>query len=131
MATTCFDESPLGVYHMTGDQAIPQGADWDVPLRYVEGGNPVNFTGYTARMQVRTDYDKTIILELNTSDGTIGLGDGLASDTTPNVILHFRSAVTSAMSQYVGIYDLEVTTTTGIVYKFLEGKFELRREVTK
>jgi hypothetical protein len=131
MATSCFDDSPLGVYHMTGDQAIPQGADWDVAIRYVEGGVPVSFTGFSARMQVRTDYDKTIILELNTSDGTIGLGDGLASDTTPNVILHFRSAVTSAMSQYEGIYDLEVTTTSGVVYKFLEGKFALRREITK
>lgn len=128
----CFDVSPLGIYNMVGEQAVPQGADWDVAMRYVEGGVPVNFsTGFTARMQVRTDYDKSVIIELNTSDGTIALGDGLASETTPNVILHFRSAITSAVTQYTGIYDLEVTSSTGIVYKFLKGTFEIDREITK
>lgn len=129
---SCIVLSPLGIYDMTGDQAIPQGADWDVAIRYSEAGNPVDFSsGFTARMQVRTDYDKSIILELNTTDGSIALGNGLASDTTPNVILHFRSSVTSAMTQYSGIYDLEVTSSGGVVYKFVKGAFSIDREVTK
>lgn len=126
---TCYDNSPLGVFHMEGDYAIPQGADWDVSLIYIEGTTPVDFSTATARMQVRRDYDKEIILELTSQAGTIVLGSG--SGNTPNVILKFTNAATSALTAYHGIYDLEVTSQAGIVYKFLEGRFELRREVTK
>lgn len=124
----CIDESPLGVFDMTGENAIPQGADWDVSIRYLEAGTPIDFSTATAKMQIRTDYNKTVILELNSSTGTILLGSG--TGTTPNVVLKFKAANTSAMTQYEGIYDLEVTTAAGVVYKFLKGKFELEREVT-
>lgn len=124
-----FDFSPLGIYHMTGAYAIPQGADWDVNIRYIDdAGVPFDFTGGTADMQVRTDYDGEIILELSTSDGTIVLGDGTGD--IGNVTLRFIPSVTSVMTKYEGIYDLEVTLG-GLVYKFLEGKFELRREITR
>lgn len=127
----CFDNSPLGIYNMVDDQAIPQGADWDVALQYIENDTVVDFsTGFSAKMQVRIDYDKDIILELSTDDGTIVLGSG-AGDT-PNVILKFLSSVTSNVSKYEGIYDLELTEiSTGLVKKFLKGKFQIDREVTK
>lgn len=128
--TECFDnESPLGVYDMVGRNAIPQGADWDVPLRYLENNTPVDLSTYTARMQVREDYDKPIILELSTTSGTIIVGDG--SGGTANVTLKFKSGTTSALSKYSGIYDLELLSPSGLVLKFIEGKFSLRREVTK
>lgn len=125
---SCFDNSPLAVHNLTEENSIPQGADWSVAIRYLENGAPVDFSGGTAVMQVRTDYDKDVILELSTADGTIALGSG--AGTTPNVILTFRAAATSAMTQYEGIYDLEVSLA-GVTYKFIEGKFELHREVTK
>jgi hypothetical protein len=125
----CNDDSPLGVYNMTGRYAIPQGADWQVGILYREQNVAVDFSsGYTARMQVRKDYGKEVILELLSEDGTIVLTSG-ASDT-PNVTLNFGSAITSAMTVYDGIYDLEVVSTAGSVNKFLEGTFQLRREVT-
>jgi hypothetical protein len=125
----CNDESPLAVFHLEGNYAVPQGADWDVAILYKENNAALDFSTATARMQVRKDYDKEIILELNSADGSITLGDGTGD--TPNVTLKFQSAVTSAMTQYEGIYDLEVTTNAGVVKKFLEGRFQLRREVTK
>lgn len=124
----CNDESPLGVFDLTGRYAVPQGADWDVSILYKENNSALDFSAATAKMQIRKDYGKEIIMELNTSDGTIELGDG-AGDT-PNVILKFTPEVTSPLTTYEGIYDLEVTTVAGLVKKFLEGKFELRREVT-
>lgn len=128
--TECLDnESPLGVYDMVGRNAIPQGADWDVPLRYLENNTAVDLSTYTARMQVREDYDKPIILELSTADGTITVGSG--SGDTANVTLKFKSNITSIMTKYSGIYDLELVSPTGLVLKFIEGKFNLRREVTK
>lgn len=124
----CSDESPLGIFDMIGRYAVPQGADWDVGLIYTENSSVVDFSDATARMQIRSDYDKDIILELSSEDGTIELSDG-AGDT-PNVVLKFGNN-TSDLTKYEGIYDLEVTTSGGLVKKFLEGKFELRKEVTK
>lgn len=124
----CYDDSPLGIFHMEGENAIPQGADWDVSIRYRENDSVVDLTLYTARMQVRKGYGKDLIIELSSDAGTIQLGSGAGE--TPNVILKFTSAATSALSQYEGIYDLELTSPAGLVLKFLEGKFELRREVT-
>lgn len=125
----CEDESPLGVLNLTGRQSIPQGADWDVSITYKESDSVVDFSAATAVMQVRKGYDKEIILELSSADGTIELSNGAGN--TPNVILKFTSAITSAMTQYDGIYDLEVTTSDGLIKKFLEGEFNLRKQVTK
>jgi hypothetical protein len=125
----CNEDSPLAVFNLEGQYAIPQGADWDVAILYKENNAAVDFSAATARAQVRKDYDKEIIMELNTSDATITLGDG--ANDTPNVVLKFTSGVTSALTSYSGIYDLEVTLASGLVKKFLEGKWELRREVTK
>jgi hypothetical protein len=125
----CNDDSPLAVFNLTGTHGIPQGADWDVAIRYKENNIIVDFSTATAVMQIRKDYDREIILELSTADGTISLSDG--SGDTPNVVLHFVSETTSAMTSYEGIYDLEVTLSDGTIKKFLEGQFELRRQVTK
>lgn len=128
MPNNCFDESPLGVFHMEGEYAIPQGADWDTTITYQENGVTVDFTGYSARMQVRTDYGKAIIAELTTTNNSIVLGTGVGD--TPNVILKWTPALTSPLTIYEGIYDLELTSTTGKVLKFLEGRWSLRKEVT-
>lgn len=128
--SACFDKSPLGVYHMEGNESIPQGADWDVNIKYKEDNSIVDLSSYTGRMQIRLGYNKAIILELTTDNGGILVGSG-AGDT-PNVILKFTPARTSPISTYEGmIYDLELTSATNKVLKFLEGRFEIRPEVTK
>jgi len=126
----CYDYSPLGVFHLENEYAIVQGGDWDVSLIYQENGTAVDFsTGYTARMQVRTDYGKQIIIELSSASGTIVLASGIGD--TPNCVLKFLASQTTPLTVYNGIYDLEVTeVATGKVLKFLEGRWELRREVT-
>lgn len=126
---TCIDKSPLGIYNMVGSEAIPQGADWDVNIKYKEDNVIVDLSLYTGRMQVRLGYGKAIILELTTSNGGILVGDG-AGDT-PNVILRFTPAKTSPISVFEGmIYDLELTSPTGKILKFLKGEFEIDPEVT-
>lgn len=125
----CSGSSPLAIYDMVGQDAIPQGADWDVSLIYKENNTAVDFSTYSAKMQVRRDYDQEIILELSSGAGTIQLGSGAGN--TPNVVLKFTSSATSAMVDYSGIWDLEVISPTGQVLKFVHGKFELEREVTK
>lgn len=128
--SACFDKSPLGIYHMEGENAIPQGADWDINLKYKEDNSIVDLSTYTGKMQIRIGYNKAIILELTTNNGGILVGNG--SGDTPNVVLKFTPARTSPITTYDGmIYDLELTSSAGKVLKFIEGRFEIRPEVTK
>ncbi len=127
----CYDNSPLGVFHMTGEFSIPQGASWDTPIIYKENGNAIDFsTGYTARVQERKDYGQAVIIELSSVAGTIVLATGAGSPATPNVVFKWTPAATTPLTIYEGIYDLEITSPTGTIIKFLEGKWALRREVT-
>ncbi len=128
MAIDCFDESPIGVFHMEGENAIPQGTDWDTTIKYKENGSIVDLSTYTGRLQVRKDYGKEIIIELSSAAGTIVLASG-AGDS-PNVQLKWVSGATAALALYDGIYDLELTSPQGTILKFLEGRWSLRREVT-
>lgn len=129
MSVICFDNSPIGVFDMVGEYAIVQGGDVDTTIKYKENNSIVDLSTYTGRLQVRRDYDKEIIIELSSAAGTIVLATG-AGDT-PNVQLKWLSGATSALSIYEGIYDLELTATDGKILKFLKGKWELDREITK
>jgi len=125
----CYDNSPLGVFHLTGEYAIPQGANWDTTIKYKENGTIIDFgTGYSARLQVRKDYGQAIIVELSSTAGTIVLATGVGD--TPNVVFKWTPAATTPLTIYEGIYDLEITSPTGSIIKFLEGRWALRREVT-
>ena len=90
---------------------------------------PVNLTGYTARMQIRTKVtDIDVLLELTTENDRIIITDPIngkfelyiSSNDTTN--LQFKSAV----------YDLELISPSGIVTtRILEGNVTLSFEVTR
>lgn len=112
-----------GTYNITVDQ----GTDWS-EVYTVKNSNdtPVNLTGYTARMHVRRDYDATTTLvELTTENGRIALG-GAAGTIT----LTLSAAVTAGITRS-GVYDIELVSAGGLVYRPLRGDFVLRREVTR
>lgn len=99
---------------------------------YTSGGyakyyTPVSLSGYTARMMVR---------ETNVSTGTplISLTDasGIAlSDTTKTVTLSMTAAATAALTFTSGVFDLEIISGGGTVYKLLAGNVSVTEEVTR
>jgi len=123
------ETSPLGVYHMTGNQAIPQNTNWSVPIIYLENNAAFDFSTYTAKLQVKQTYDSAVLLELNTSNGGITLAAG--SLTTPNVTLIFLAPLTAAMTVYTDmIYDIELISSSGSIKRIIKGEFALDRAVT-
>lgn len=113
-----------GVYNFT----IEQGTTFRRTLTLKDSaGDPINLTGYTARMQIRAEVESTtVLLSLTTSNGGISLGgaagtiEWFISDTN-------TSAITSE-----GVYDLEiVNTATNEVTRVLKGKVRLDKEVTR
>lgn len=108
---------------------IKQGATFNYVLTWYGDKNkttPINLTGYTARMHVRTNIeDATPILELTTENGRITLGGALGTIT-----LLVSAADTAALSAGSAVYDLELISGS-VVKRIIEGSLVITREVTR
>jgi hypothetical protein len=106
-----------------------QGANFDYVLTWESAGTPVNISGYSARMQVRSNYDSgTAIVNLTAGTG-ITLGG-----TAGTISLAMNATTTAALdgtpnAQY--IYDLELISGAGYVTRLVEGNFFINPEVTR
>jgi hypothetical protein len=117
------------------DICIFQGATFSQTLFWEVGTPPipVNLTGYTAKLQVRSTHNsKAVILELSTSNGRITLGT--AGDFTTGAINLFISATDTAQLSVCDntkpVYDLEMTSGS-VVSRILQGNVIIAPEVTK
>ncbi|HMN55622.1 MAG TPA: hypothetical protein PKE15_00110 [Ottowia sp.] len=88
---------------------------------------PVNLTGCTARMHVRSAINSPdVLLDLNTSNGRIVLG---ATDGTIRFVLNAEE--TAALDWRNGVYDMEVVMATGRVRRLLMGRVRVDPEATR
>lgn len=106
--------------------ACEQGSTFSRIFEWTEkNGTPIDFNLFTAKMQIRKNIGKEIIQELSTENG------GLFYDSNNELNMLISSEDTSAIPAGNYIYDLELTEIeTGIVYRFLKGKFKVTPEVT-
>ena len=110
------------------DLKIEKGATFQLTLTWKdEDGDPIDLTGFTARMQVRdrVDAEETLV-ELTTANGRIALGGAAGT-----IALLIEAAVTEGLPGKAGFYDLELVSAGGIVTRLLEGKAALVPEVTR
>lgn len=89
---------------------------------------PIDLTGYTARLQIRTSYEAaTPEIELTTANGRITLGGLLGTIT-----LLLTDDETAALDwPSPAVYDLELESASGRVTRLLKGKATLDPEVTR
>ena len=108
--------------------SIEQGATLSLVATWKDSnGTPVNLTGYTARMQVRDNYDAANTkLSLTTENSGIALG-GTAGTIT---ITAAATATAALAAPYTGVYDLELVTG-GTVTRLLQGVATVSPEVTR
>ena len=122
---------------------IEQGATLSFELQYKdEDGNPINLSGYSGKMQIRTSIDAvTASLTLSSSlqpDGT-GLnfsGSGGSKDPKSGSIGIYIASCTSSMLNFDGTayYDLEIYSGSGncpYTVRLLEGQIQLSKEITR
>lgn len=111
----------------TFDFELDQGDSILEEVAYTDdNGDPVNLTGFTARMQVRKTAASSYAYLVLTS------ASGLSIDTDDGIITIAVSPASTALipaGNYV--YDLEVVDSSGYTEKLLAGKFILRGEVTR
>lgn len=108
------------------DIEIDQGTDTERIFNCVDGyGNAMDFSGYTARMQIRRSTYKTAPLdELTTENGRLCF-DGA------RLTAIFPSYVTSRYPPGRARYDIELISSTGRVLRLLRGYFDVIPEVTR
>lgn len=121
-----------GVYNMT----CQQGSNFarTIVLKYPDPASPSmdptylpwDFTGHTARMQVRRTIDSsTVLISLTTENGRITLG-GVTGVIELNISATDTAALTSS-----GVYDIEIVDSSGFVSRIMQGNFTLSQEVTR
>lgn len=106
---------------------FPQGATWSLALTWNDdGGDPINLTGYAARMQVRASYDAaaTALSLANGSGITLGGAAGAITLSVP-------ASTTTTVNPGTYVYDLELQSSGGEVTRLVEGTLEVTPEVTR
>lgn len=108
---------------------ILQGATFRRRFTWKPGGVPADFTGSTARMQVRADIDSPVVLlELTTENGGIVLG------AEPGTVdLYIGARQTALIGWEGGVFDLEIQYAGGPddVDRLLAGSVAVLREATR
>jgi hypothetical protein len=112
----------------TYDITIEQGATFRLNLVWRDAdNNPVDLTGYVARMQVRASYsDSAVQLNLTTQNGAIVLGGALGT-----IAVTGAATVTDDIPIRAGVYDLELEAADGTVTRLVQGKVRISPEVTR
>ena len=114
-----------GRYDMTN---VEQGATFARTVAYKDSlGMPIDLTGVSVRMQVRTNFGAAseLVLELTTENGLAAVPlpeDGLINLLAPAALMEGIEA-----GKYK--YDLELVWSTAVL-RLLEGCFKIKPEVT-
>jgi len=109
------------------DLTIEQGATFTYNLTWRDGTGAVKAlgSGWTARLQIRETISSSTTLASLTNTAGITL-----ANTSPNVVISISATDTAALSFTNAVYDLELVNS-GTVYRILEGKVTLSKEVTR
>lgn len=103
-----------------------QGASFDYSLIWKVSGTAINLTGYSARMQVREQYDSNVAVLTFTSGSGIVLGG-----TTGSIVIEASPTTTAGVAAGQYVYDLELVNPTNGVTRLVEGIFSVDPEVTR
>jgi hypothetical protein len=112
---------PAGRYNIH----IEQGATFRERMTYLVNSNPVDLSGYTARMKAKNSIKTQQILDCTTENGAITLG---GSEGT--IDLFINNTDTDRLNPDKYPYDLEISSG-GEVIRLLQGDIIVSESVTK
>jgi hypothetical protein len=108
------------------DLCLPQGQTWDTSVVWEADGEPVNLTGWSTRMMLRTSAEAaSATVSLSTATNTM---TALSSGT---IGLSYSAISSAAITAAVYLYDLEVVNPSGAVRRLMEGRAVVTREMTR
>lgn len=106
---------------------IRQGKTFKTVFRWKANGQPVNVTGYIARLQIRHLVNSTdVLVSLTSVNGTITI-NGPAGEFSPVL----TDVATAAMTWRRGVFELEVQSPIGEVISLISGPAHFIPEVAR
>lgn len=122
---------------------IEQGATIDFEVQYRDSNNnPVDLTGYGARMQIRPSVtSQTVYLSLTNTLNSDGTGISMSGSapykppTSGSLGIYIASCTSSLLDFGEAVYDLEIFSPINsdcpVVTRILQGPVRLSKEVTR
>lgn len=102
---------------------IYQGADFNIDFTVEsDNGTPFNLTGYTVACKIKKHY--------TSSSSTTVTAAVLSPATAGSIQLSLGNAVTATMKAGRYVYDVVITSTSGIKSRVLEGTVSVLEGVT-
>lgn len=110
------------------DLEIEQGATFYKSIKWYESDKttPVDLSGFSARMHIRSDVDSAVVLVNLASPGNITLGGAAGT-----IVIEISATVTATYTFTEGVYDLELEDAGGFVTRLVYGGVEVTPEVTR
>lgn len=100
---------------------------WHAVLKNGKPPVATDLTGYTARMQIRSEVEATnVLVSLTTENGGIALG---GVDGTIDLLID--AATTATYTWESGVYDIEFIYPSGEVQRKIQGTVTVSPEVTR
>lgn len=113
----------------TYNLTIDQGATWYQTVTYKDAnGNPINLTGYSAALQLRTSYSAASA-SLSISTSTTGIT--IPTPANGTIVINVPAVTTAALIAQDYVYDLEITSGTGVVTRLIQGTAVVSPEATR
>jgi hypothetical protein len=111
----------------THNFTIDQGSDWFTTFVYKDSaGTVINLTGYTAALQIRDTYADSA------TDLSLTVGSGITITAASGKIdVRATAAQTGAIAAGQYVYDLEITSSGGVVTRLVQGKITVSPQVTR
>ena len=110
-----------GILNITIDQGETYTNTTSVFL--ADGVTAMNLTGYTVASKMRQNYTSTTAHTITTTITNPATAGKIDSSLT--------ATETSAIKAGYYVYDLEITSSGGVVTRVVEGKIQMKPEVTK
>ncbi len=113
-----------GTFHLV----IEQGTDFALELTYSDpDGVPIDLTGCSAALMVRTTYDAaTPLVSLSSPSAGITLGGAAGT-----IRIEIDSTVTATLPPGTAVYDLKLTDSLGNPLRLVEGNVTISPAVTR
>jgi len=107
------------------DYTIWQGDTWQPgTITVTASGTPIDFTGWTATMEIRNAISNDVALTLTSNPAA-----GIAMSSVGVITLSMTATQTSALiGEYR--YDLQTTNTSGAIRTFLYGVINVTSDTT-
>lgn len=115
------ESSPVAIL----DLNVYRGDNFNHQITWQDStGDPIDLTGYQAKMQVRKTVGSTVLMEATD-------GNGLALGGVKGTIDIQLSPIQTTINTKDNIYDLRVTSLAGFVTTVIKGIFVVSQDVTR